>query len=127
MGGLTEDASLDLYAVGDRLLLDREFRDVPLREVRALFGLEFAQALPGLEVGRWTGPLRSGYGAHLVVVDELTPGHLPDLAEIRAQVLREWQNSAKERALADFYATMRLRYEVRVEWPEVEATDDEAP
>ncbi|MCB9903033.1 MAG: peptidyl-prolyl cis-trans isomerase [Planctomycetes bacterium] len=118
---------VDIYALGDRLMVDRVFRDTPLREVRAVFGDEFANRLVELEVGRWTGPIRSGYGMHLVVLGRKLPGRLPELAEVRDEVLREWQNAARERALRDFYDAMAERYEIRVEWPADEPTGDESP
>ncbi|MCA8978550.1 MAG: peptidyl-prolyl cis-trans isomerase [Planctomycetes bacterium] len=118
---------VDIYALGDRLMVDRVFRDTPLREVRAVFGDEFANRLVELEVGRWTGPIRAGYGMHLVVLGRKLPGRLPELAEVRDEVLREWQNAARERALRDFYDAMAERYEIRVEWPADEPTGDESP
>jgi PPIC-type PPIASE domain len=119
----------DLHALGDRLMIDSEFRDTPLREVRALFGIAFAQALSEQQLGRWLGPIPSGYGAHLVIVDHKVDGRMPELAEIRDEVRREWHNAARERALADFYEAMAQRYEVEIEWPATSSDDgeDETP
>lgn len=115
---------VDIYSIGDRLMIDREFRDTPVREARAVFGLEFAEQIIELETGSWSGPIRSGYGEHLVIVDRKLAGRLPELSEIREEVLREWHNSARERALRDFYAAMAERYEIRVEEPVAEEPRD---
>lgn len=121
---LRSTPDVDIYALGDRLLVDREFRDTPLREARAVFGLEFAERLAALETGAWTGPIRSGYGAHVVIVDRKVAGRLPELDEVRPEVLREWHNAARERALRDFYDAMAERYEIRIEWPTVQEPRD---
>jgi len=41
------------------------------------------------ESGRWVGPIQSGYGSHLVNMEEVLPGDLPPPERIRSQVERE--------------------------------------
>lgn len=123
---LRSKPDVDIYALGDRLMVDREFLATPLREARAVFGTEFAERLAQLEIGEWHGPIRSGYGHHVVIVDRKIPGRLPELDEIRDEVLREWHNAARERALRDFYDALAERYEIRVERPASETPRDES-
>lgn len=63
------------------------------------FGTEFADALVKLPVdaARWQGPLRSDEGWHLVLLTAHSPGRMPTLAEIRAQVVDDWR---RDRAAA---------------------------
>ena len=42
-------------------------------QVANIFGTSFAQALPGLEQGKWQGPVESGLGWHLVWVESNNP------------------------------------------------------
>ena len=51
-----------------------------------VFGEEFARSVLALAPGRWEGPVRSGYGLHLVLVTKRIPGRLPELSEVRAVV-----------------------------------------
>ena len=62
--------------------------------------------------------MRSAYGMHLVIVDERSEGRLPELDEVRAQVLREWENVRRLEAIDAFYSTLIEKYEIRIEWPE---------
>lgn len=39
----------------------------------------------------WAGPITSGYGAHLVCIEKLTLGEIPDLEDVRAQVVNDWR------------------------------------
>ncbi len=81
-------------------------------------GSEFAAALTELPVGRWSGPVESGFGLHLVLIRERQPGSLPGLAEVRDVVEREWRSARREEANEAFYRGLRDQYEVSVERPE---------
>ena len=58
---------------GDRLLLGDTFADQDEQALTNLFGASFAQAVLALPVGRWSGPVESGYGLHLVKVTAASP------------------------------------------------------
>ena len=102
---------------GDRTVLDHDFTRIERRDVALKFGDEFAAALDSAPVGRWSGPVRSGYGLHMVLVRERTPGSVPPLAEVRSQVVRELQNQRRERGLDSLYKQMKGNYHVSVVWP----------
>jgi hypothetical protein len=107
---------------GDPFLLAFEFDGASSEEVGRLFGGELAAALPTLDPGRWRGPIRSGYGAHLVLVQRRVPGRVPALGEVRDAVRREWMVKARRDANEAFYQRLRSRYTVAVESPSDAAT-----
>jgi hypothetical protein len=102
--------------LGDRSMLEHDFR-LEHRDIALKFGDGFAAALDSAPVGRWSGPIPSGYGLHLVLVRERTPGFVPPLAEVRSQVLRELQNQRRESGLDSLYRKMRGNYHVSVVRP----------
>ena len=63
----------------------------------------------------WQGPVASGYGVHLVLVNERIEGRLPSLAEARDAVRREWANAQRLDGSRRFYEEMLKRYTVTVE------------
>jgi hypothetical protein len=79
------------------------------------FGDAFAAALERVPIGEWAGPIASSFGAHYVRVSDRTPAVAPELAAVRDQVAREWENERRLRARTDAYARMRAGYEVSVE------------
>ena len=103
--------------LGDRTMLEHDFTRMERRDVGLKFGDQFAAALDSTPVGRWSGPIPSGYGLHLVLVRERTPGSIPPLAEVRSQVLRELQNQRRENGLDSLYHRMKGNYHVSVVWP----------
>jgi parvulin-like peptidyl-prolyl isomerase len=87
------------------------------QSIASAFGEEFARQVDEAPLGQWTGPIESGFGLHLVRVDERAAGETPTLAEIRPIVLREWQADERRRQNSSFLATLRDKYDVRVEGP----------
>jgi hypothetical protein len=115
---LTANA-IDAARAGDPLMLvEPRYHDVPQAEVAGLFGAEFAQKVVRQTPGGWVGPLKSGYGAHLVKVEAVTPGGTPTLAEVRPVVEREWTNAKRRELAQDWYATLRAKYRISVQMPQ---------
>ncbi|MGB2817290.1 MAG: peptidylprolyl isomerase [Burkholderiaceae bacterium] len=111
--------SVDAARAGDPLmLLDARYEDMPQAEVARLFGAEFADEIVKQPPGAWVGPLRSGYGAHLVKVEAASPAGMPSLAEVRPLVEREWTNARRRELAQDWYATLRAKYKVSVQMPQ---------
>jgi hypothetical protein len=112
-------STVDPETLGDRLqLLDARYDDVPQFEVQRLFGEPFARALFEQPVGRWVGPIASGYGEHLVRLTSKQAGGAPRLDEVRPLVEREWANARRKTVAADAYAALRAKYRVQVKMPE---------
>lgn len=108
----------DPSQAGDRLLmLEPRYENATEGEVGRLFGSEFAAAVVKQPFGRWVGPLMSGYGAHLVRVEAVTPGGLPPLDAVRPLVEREWANAKRQELGSALYAKLRAKYTVTVQMP----------
>ena len=114
----------DLATLGDSLMLESEFRTLPASEVVKQFGEKFTASLGAIPAGQWHGPIESGFGVHLVLLTERTGGSLPALEDVRAAVRREWTNARRMEANEKFYRTLRQRYTVTIERPEVAKNSD---
>jgi hypothetical protein len=101
--------------MGDPTLLPPALREASPQEIMNTFGSEFAQQVEEAPVGQWSGPLQSGFGLHVVRVDAREPGRLPTLDEIRPIVVREWQAENRRTSNEALLATLRGKYDVRVE------------
>lgn len=111
----------ELAAGGDPGLLGDPI-DLPARmertdhaRVAATFGPQFAGALAGLPVGTWSGPVPSAYGLHLVFVEAREEGRLPDLAEVRKAVERDWLETEKRKLRAALLDRLRQNYDIVIE------------
>lgn len=102
----------DPVAAGDSVMLPYALRDEPLTEVERVFGRDFAAAVASVPAGAWTGPVGSGYGLHVVFVDERIDSRLPALEEVRDAALRDWQAGQVRAAREAFYQAVRAGYDV---------------
>ena len=108
----------DLTNVGDALPLPAVLADANPHEIGALFGAIFAENLAALEPGSWQGPVRSGYGVHLVRIDERVDGRAASLDEVREEVRRDFMSQRRGESNDSLMRQLRERYTVIVEWPE---------
>ena len=113
---LNASSATALDNLGDPFMLQRQYGDVPLREVARQFGGEFANELSELSVSdEWQGPLPSAFGLHLVKRESSTPATVIPFDDIVDQVRKDWlENSrriANEQAVRDIIA----RYTVEIE------------
>jgi len=107
--------------LGDATPLPPGLSNVTTPRVAATFGEPFATALETLPQAEWAGPLASSYGLHLVQVTGREPAGQPALAEVRAEVEREWASEQRIRSRQRFHEVLRERYEVEVRLPEDES------
>ena len=80
-----------------------------------MFGELFANQLRDVHVGKWTGPVESGYGLHLVYIDQRAPGRLPEFDDVRNAVLRDWLAERRREANEALYRTLREQYTITIE------------
>ncbi len=113
-----QGSKADVTALGDSLLLPPEFAGAAESDVAAQFGPGFAEQIGRLKPGEWSGPIRSGYGLHLVLVTQRSEGRVPALNQVREAVRREWSHARRLEAKDRFYQELLRRYHVSIEWPQ---------
>jgi len=119
----TSGRGADLANVGDSIMLPTEVPLSPLRVVGRTFGEDFAASLDAVPPGEWAGPVRSGYGLHLVYVEERRPARAPELDEIKDVIARDFMSDRRKRQLESMYARLLERYAVRIEMPAPDGAD----
>lgn len=116
----------DPAILGDRSLLESRYSRQTPQEIAAVFGEEFAAALLALDPRNWSDPITSGYGLHLVRIEERSDAHLPAFADVAEEVRADWMNDQRRQANVAFVERLLARYEVTVE-PAGPSPDDIAP
>ncbi|MFV2056832.1 MAG: peptidyl-prolyl cis-trans isomerase [Thiohalomonadales bacterium] len=105
----------EFMTVGDPFMLGRQHENLTRHDVSRLFGKDFAQRIFTLPSGSWQGPVSSGYGLHLVRIDDKTEAVQPDLAIVRVKVYNEWQAQQRRDMDRAFYQSLRQRYEIIID------------
>ena len=110
-----EESNASATQLGDRLLIESEFRDETEKSVSSAFGPGFARAVFSLKSNTWSVPIESGYGLHLVRVLALQEARLPSLSEVRARVVEDWKREQEQLAKERYLAELRRKYHVVVD------------
>ena len=87
----------------------------PENAIDGVFGQGFFGRLAELPAGVWTGPVKSGYGAHLVRILGSKPATMPQLDDVRDAVLRDWKAARAIEIREAHYAQLRERYAVEIQ------------
>ena len=99
---------------GDTIMLPSVFPLSSISTINRQFGARFTEALVDLEPDSWQGPIRSGYGWHLVLIDTYEAGYDPDLGEVRSAVERELMAKRRKDIKEELYKKLRERYQVEI-------------
>lgn len=113
----------DISMLGDSFMGGYSFNDETDYGVSRLFGEVFTQQIFELPVGKWAGPVESGYGLHLVRVDSRTDSRVPSLEQVRDKVRVEWVAEQQRKTNDMLYSELRKRYEITIEGPSVNPLD----
>lgn len=89
-------------------------------EVERLFGNDaFAAAVFRAPLLQWSGPIRSGFGWHNILVKEQMPAHVPAFATVRDQVRNDLMAAQREANNRRLRAELLARYRIdRAELPQ---------
>jgi hypothetical protein len=115
---LRRATSTNWQKLGDQLFVLKHDSNLSSeREIATIFGAEFASAILDLKQGEWSGPIRSGYGLHLVRVSHVEAARPTLLADVHALVEREWRNAQRKVAAETQYQKLRADYQIVVKRP----------
>lgn len=99
---------------GDRFLLAATYRQQTPLQVRRVMGQAFTDQLLQLPLDQWQGPIRSGFGYHLVRVSDRQAAHPATFESVREEVRTQWLEAQQAEANEAFYQTLRDRYRINI-------------
>ena len=111
------DAIEDAGALGDGLMLQNYYPQKDRGEIQKYLGSGFTDTLITLAPGHWHGPVLSGFGVHLVYVNNITEPPPPVFVEVRERVIADWSLDRGEELNDKFYANLREQYSIVIEEP----------
>lgn len=113
---------VDYSEYGDRIMLANVFVNRSQKELDAQFGSGFAEQIVGFEPGIWDGPVSSGYGTHLVLVNGIVIASQPAYEEIKERLTREWMSEQVTELSERFIDGLISRYEIVIDEAGVSTT-----
>jgi hypothetical protein len=101
--------------MGDAFLLEHAYKQITPEEIDKIFGPGFAAQLAKAPLREWQGPIASGYGLHLVRIDERDVSRASALDPVSEQVKRDWLDGRRQQLKETAFKKLRERYEVVVD------------
>ncbi len=98
--------------IGDSPIIDDAFTDIDPQGLSSLFGPDFATSVFALPLDIWSGPVRSAYGTHLVLISDRKPGQMRPFEEVRDTVAGAWFAARQSMLRAEYLGTLRAKYGV---------------
>ena len=110
-------AGANSSTLGSALSVPKALEQVRGEEIDRQFGEGFAKSLAQQPIGKWTGPVTSGFGAHIVRARKVTSGSLPPLAGIRQAVENDWREANRKAREDKAYQALLDGYTIRIAKP----------
>jgi parvulin-like peptidyl-prolyl isomerase len=105
---LKNSSSSKISAIGDKVELSK-------KAISNIFGEEFASAAFVLPIKSWQEPIRTKHGVHLIYIHSRTNEHVPELSDIRENVLAQWRKKKRDEANEIFYKNLYKDYEIIID------------
>lgn len=105
-------AGEDFTQLGARSLLPAAVSPISAPAVDGAFGQGVFDQIVELEPGTWSGPVKSGYGQHLVRLDLLEPGILPPFEALRERIEQDWRRDKAEQLRKKRFEQLRNQYDI---------------
>ncbi len=87
---------------------------LPANKLREYTGPTLLRAIAELQVGGFTAPVRSGMGMHVAQLVARGDSVIPELEEIRDQVIVDWRRRQGDQALHDYLLELRGYAEIEI-------------
>ena len=97
---------------GDNSHLQNEYPLSDKSEIARVFGSEFADLTVDLELDKWQGPIKSGFGYHLVRVNSVAPSTTLGYEQVVDQVKTDYRQNSTKDYNKQIVETLREQYEV---------------
>lgn len=99
---------------GDRFMLQQRYSLLSVSQITRMFGGEFAEELVKLTPGSWQGPIKSGYGVHLVYVQQREAASIYPFAEVRERVKNDYLFDLRQTRNEAMLEKLKTRYEITI-------------
>ena len=112
LSALRSNSETDPSLWGEFTLLPPRLRLSTSSEIDGIFGTGFFDGLTQMPVATWSEPIQSGYGLHLVRIDERLAAQVTSLDAERDGIEREWRAEKANELQESVYLRLLERYAV---------------
>jgi hypothetical protein len=99
---------------GDRFMLQQQYSQQSTGQIARMFGGEFANKLVELTTQTWQGPIKSGYGVHLVYIEQREAASVYPFSEMRERVKNDYLYDLRQTRNEEILEKLKSRYEITI-------------
>lgn len=99
---------------GDRLSVRYQFDKLYEPQVDKELGGDLAVSLRSLPLNEWSGPVKSGYGFHLIYLSEKQEPYFPDFQDIRDELARDFAYQTEVENQLLIYHSLKKNYDIEI-------------
>jgi parvulin-like peptidyl-prolyl cis-trans isomerase-like protein len=100
---------------GDRLSLPEVYNNTNSLKLASDFGTPFAQALDSLPIGKWAGPISSGFGVHIIYINTKENEDYFEFEDVARNVSNDYNYFAANDFKAQFISQLLKSYKVNLQ------------
>ena len=100
---------------GDPISLPKTYTNASAFLISRDYGTSFAKSLETLEIGKWTGPINSGLGVHLVLIKDKKVGGLYTYEAVKDKVIVDYNFKASNDFKKELISSLLKGYKINVE------------
>ena len=100
---------------GEIKLLPYQLSQKSTIQIDRAFGANFSEQLSIAPLSQWSGPIKSSYGVHFVLVEQKIPANSKTFESVKPKVLTDWQYDNLQRAKANFEEELLKIYTIEQE------------
>jgi len=109
----------------DSFIFSNEFTNTSGTGLSREFGSDFSKGLQQLPDNTWTGPVKSGFGVHLVFITKRQIPKIPDFNSVREDVFRNYMYDKEILVNQTIYDALKKNYQIVIDIePTKEVTKD---
>jgi hypothetical protein len=97
---------------GDPFPFPLEFTNANNAAISKIFGSEFANSLSSSTKLGWQGPVKSGFGSHVVNIIEHKIGSVPEMEDIYNKVLNDYTYELQNQLNNELYLEFKKKYNI---------------
>jgi len=101
--------------LGDKFYTGNQFKNVDTKTLSKSFSRSFIRELFKLPVQQWSKPIKSGFGIHIIYVEEKREKKEVTFNDVKEQVKDEWLIEENYNAYKKLYKKLRKEYTVTIE------------
>ncbi len=101
---------------GDQMPFAYFMSDVNTNDIAYQFGSMLSERFEEIPINQWYGPVTSSFGEHLIYITSKTDKRIPDLAEVKKDVLLDYEYDQQQKTNEAIIKELKKKYSVKLDF-----------